>query len=263
MSELVDSTITALRANHDTLATLVVAVPEQSLAGASGASDWSIAQVLSHLGSGAEIMVIPLRAAIEGKPLPETDNQTVWARWDAASPEDQAAGFVEHDAVLVETLEALTDEQRANLRVDLGFLPEPVPLETFLGMRLAEVANHAWDVRVGLDPSAGLDPRSAELLARHYAGSLAFLLGPTTRPEVLDEPARVTVDGSDVVAGMVIDGGVSVAGDLEQPTATFRGPLEAAMRLVSGRLEPDHTPAEVDVTGNVSLDQLRRVFPGY
>ncbi len=32
---------------------------------------------------------------------------------------------------------------------------------------------------------------------------------------------------------------------------------------MAGRLSPEHTPAAVEVTGNVTLDDLRRVFPGY
>ena len=47
------------------------------------------------------------------------------------------------------------------------------------------------------------------------------------------------------------------------PTATFAGPLEAAIRLIGGRLRPATTPESVKVTGALSLDDLRRVFPGY
>ena len=48
-----------------------------------------------------------------------------------------------------------------------------------------------------------------------------------------------------------------------EPTATFTGPLEAAIRLLSGRLTAQHTADDVHVSGNVTLDDLRRVFPGY
>ena len=52
-------------------------------------------------------------------------------------------------------------------------------------------------------------------------------------------------------------------GTPENPTATFHGPLEAAVRMLSGRLRPEVTPDGVEVSGNVSLDDLRPVFPGY
>lgn len=35
------------------------------------------------------------------------------------------------------------------------------------------------------------------------------------------------------------------------------------MWLVSRRLDPDHTPSQVTVTGAATLDLLRRVFAGY
>jgi hypothetical protein len=55
MNQLVDRTITALRSEHDTLAGLVPTLTDDQLATTSGAADWSVAQVLSHLSSGAEI----------------------------------------------------------------------------------------------------------------------------------------------------------------------------------------------------------------
>jgi hypothetical protein len=39
--------------------------------------------------------------------------------------------------------------------------------------------------------------------------------------------------------------------------------LEAAIRLIGGRLAAAHTPAGTEVVGDVTLDDLRRVFPGY
>ncbi len=259
MSEQVDRIVTSLRTNHDTLVALLPNLTDDQLSGPSGASEWTIAQVLSHLGSGAEIFAKPLARAA-GLPVTDEDNQAVWARWDAASPVDQAAGFVEHDGAYVELVESLTPEQRDALQVDLGFLPEPVPLVVALGMRLNEVAAHAWDVRVGLDPSAGLDPESAALLVELFAGPLAFLLGFSSKADQLAEPARVAIPGG----GLVVADQVAVTtGEPADPTATFEGTQEAFVRLLSGRLTPEHTPDGVEMTGSVSLDDLRKVFPGY
>ncbi|WP_460835702.1 maleylpyruvate isomerase family mycothiol-dependent enzyme [Nocardioides hungaricus] len=257
MSELVDRTITALRTEHDVLVALLPNLPDESLEAPSGASEWTIAQVLSHLGSGAEIGRAPIARAA-GEDAEPTDNQAIWARWDAASPVDQAAGFVEHDTAYVETVEALTPEQRSSSTVDLGFLPEPVPLVVALGMRLNEVANHSWDVRVGLDPSAEVHPDSADLLVELFRGPLGFLLGFSAKPGELPEPATVAVPG----AGLVIDTGVAVVGGVGSPSATFRGAPEAFIRLLNGRLREPYAEG-VAVEGTVSLDDLRRVFPGY
>jgi uncharacterized protein (TIGR03083 family) len=257
MSELVDRTIAALRTEHDVLVALLPNLPAETLEQQSGASEWTVAQVLSHLGSGAEIARKPV-ARVAGERVEEEDNQDIWARWDAASPVDQAAGFVDHDSRYLETVEALTPEQRSSLTVDLGFLPEPVDLVVALGMRLNEVANHSWDVRVGLDPSAEVLPDSAEVLVELFRGPLGFILGFSGKPDELDGQASVAVPG----AGLVIDSGVTVVERLDAPTATLQGSPEAFIRLLNGRLKDPYADG-VAVEGNVTLDDLRKVFPGY
>ena len=257
MSQLVDRTITALRAEHDTLAGLVPTLTDDQLAATSGAADWTVAQALSHLGSGAEIGRAPIARAA-GQTVDAEDNQAIWARWDASAPRAQAEGFLEHSGRWLDTVEAFTPEQRSSLTVDLGYLPEPVPLVTALGMRLSELANHSWDVRVALDPHAGVAAGSAEVLVELLAGPLGFMLGYSAKPAELATPASVAIPG----AGLVLDDAVTMVNHLESPTATFDGPAEAFIRLLSGRLKAPHDTG-VTVTGNVTLDDLRRVFPGY
>jgi uncharacterized protein (TIGR03083 family) len=262
MTSLADRTIAALRSTHDDLAALVPGLSDDRLAASSGASEWTVAQVLSHLGSGAEIALAGYRAALDGTAAPEQDfNQRVWDRWNALGPRDQADGFLEHDAGLVATLEALTPEQREHVEVKLGFVPAPLPLASVAGLRLNEAALHSWDVRVALDPAATVDARSAAVLVEHFAGDLGFLLGFIGKADRVPEPARVRLGRSGVA--IVLDDRVSLTTSAAEPTATFTGDLEAAIRLIAGRLTPAYTPAGVDVTGNVTLDQLRQAFPGY
>ncbi|WP_290056387.1 maleylpyruvate isomerase family mycothiol-dependent enzyme [Amycolatopsis solani] len=257
MDQLVDRTIAALRAEHDVLAGLVRTLTDEQLAGPSGAAEWTVAQALSHLGSGAEIGRAPiLRAA--GEAVEAEENPTIWARWDASAPRAQAEGFVAHNGRWLETVEALTPEQRASLTVDLGFLPEPVPLVTALGMRLSEVANHSWDVRVGLDPDAGVDAGSAAVLVDLLAGPVGFMLSFLAKPAELANPVSLAVPGG----GLVIEDAVTVVTHLDAPTATFDGPPEAFVRLLSGRLKAPYDKG-VTVEGDVTLDELRRVFPGF
>ena len=257
MSQLVDRTITALRSEHEKLAGLVRTLTEDQLAATSGAADWTVAQVLSHLGSGAEIGRVPIARAA-GETVTAEDNQTIWARWDDSAPRTQAEGFLEHNGRWLDTVEAFTPEQRGSLTVDLGYLPEPVPLVTALGMRLNEVANHSWDARVAFDPNAGVDADSAAVLVDLLVGPLGFLLGFFAKPAELAAPVAVAVPGG----GLVIDDGVTVVDHLESPSATFNGPPEAFVRLISGRLKaPYEHGATVD--GTVTLADLQRVFPGY
>ncbi len=256
MTTLVDRAVAALRANHDALAALVPTLSEQQLRDRSGAAEWTVAQALSHLGSGAEISRKPIAIAA-GEHVEPEDNQAIWARWNASSPADQAAGFIKHNAAYLDTVDGLSAEQR-DLPIDMGILPEPVPLVVALGLRLNEVANHAWDVRVGADPSATLDADSAELLIELFGGPMAFLLGFSGKPDQLEQEVRLAIPGG----GIEITDTVTVADEIDDPTATFAGPAEAVVRLLTGRLGTEHATG-VSVTGNITLDELRNVFPGY
>lgn len=257
MSELADRVIAALHVEHDILVTLLANLDRDQLDSPSGADGWTVAQVLSHLGSGAEIGRAPIARAA-GESAESEDNRTIWARWDAASPADQAAGFIEHNTRWLETVEALTPEQRSSLTVDLGFLPEPLPLVTALGMRLNEVANHAWDVRVALDPGAEVNTDSAVVLVDLFTGPLGFMLGFFAKPAELSESAAVAVPGG----GLVIEDAVTLVSGLESSSATFHGSPGAFIRLLSGRLKKPYNEG-VTVEGNVTLDDLHRVFPGF
>jgi uncharacterized protein (TIGR03083 family) len=262
MSTLADRTISALRSNHDELAALVPGLSDAQLSTTSGAAEWTVAHVLSHLGSGAEIAAAGYRAALDGAPPPGQDfPQAVWDRWDALSPREQAAGFLEHDAALVDMLESLPSVQRRDVRLDVGFLPTPLDFPTIAGMRLGEVAQHGWDVRVGLDPSATLDGPSAEVLIEQLINGLRFMVGFMGKADRLSQPAVVNIERSHVA--IAIDDHVSLSVSTAEATANFSGEPEAAIRLIGGRLKPQYTPADVEVTGNVTLDDLRKVFPGY
>src|SRR4051794_41395494 len=118
-SSLADRTIAELRANHDRLAREVAGLTEEQLTAPSGASDWTIADVLSHLGSGAEIGWYPVKAAATGERVDAPDNQEVWDRWNALDPVDQASAFVQSDEQSVATFEGLGPGQRESITIDL------------------------------------------------------------------------------------------------------------------------------------------------
>jgi uncharacterized protein (TIGR03083 family) len=260
MSDIVDQSIAELRANHDRLAAFVADLTEVQLKAQSGAADWTVADVLSHLGSGAEIQHHVISRAVTGDTGDAPVNQEIWDRWNALPPLKQASGFVESDRRLVELLESLTPEQHESTRVDLGFLPAPVPVGTPVAMRLNEQTLHGWDARVGVDPAAGLSEEAARLVLQHYTDSMSFMLGFIGKADRVDEPVRLAV--GDRVITIEDSVGLEPAGEVAT-TATYDGPLEAVVRLLAGRLSPEHTPSDVRVSGNVTLDELRQVFPGY
>jgi uncharacterized protein (TIGR03083 family) len=262
MTTLADRTIAALRATHDELAALVPGLTDEQLTGPSGAAEWTVAQVLSHMGSGAEIGLATLERALAAGPAADPGfNESIWDRWNAMGPREQATGFLDHNARLVAAFEALAAEQRSALPVDLGFLSEPLPLASFAGMRLNESAQHSWDVRVAFEPAATIPADAAAVLAEHLAGGLGFLVGFIGKADALAGPAVVDIEGSGY--GLAVTDTAALVAAPADPTATFSGPLEAALRLVGGRLGPAYTPETVKVTGAISLDDLRRVFPGF
>jgi uncharacterized protein (TIGR03083 family) len=262
MTSLADRTIASLRAEHSALATIVAQLTDAELVGPSGAAEWKVADVLSHLGSGAVITHAGLQVALGSRDAPEEGfNQSVWDRWNAMSPAEQRAGFLEHDEELVAALEALSEQQRDGLPLQVGFLPEPVSVATFAGMRLNELAQHSWDVRVARSRAASLLPDSVSVLAEQFSTELAFMLGFIGKADQIADPVRLEIAGSGYQ--LSIAESVSLIKPSGDATARFSGPLEAAIRLIAGRLSPAHTPDDVVVTGNVTLDELRKVFPGY
>jgi uncharacterized protein (TIGR03083 family) len=267
MTLLADRTISALRNNHASLANEVRSLAEEDLARQSGCSDWDVAQVLSHLGSGAEITLATLRAGTAGsEPLPDDFNQSVWGRWNAMDRLQQAEGFLEHDERLVSSLESLDETARRDLRVKLPFLPSPTDIAVFSGMRLNEAVLHAWDVRVAFDPQAAVTGQEAGVALEQLAGPLAFLVGFLGKPESLGQPSaalRITTTDPEQEFGLVLSPAVSLDGAPADTDGVLSGPAEAFLRLLAGRLDPAHTPDDLILTSDVlTLDQLRGVFRG-
>jgi uncharacterized protein (TIGR03083 family) len=263
MSTPADQIIHALRAGHEELAALVRDLKDDDLRQPSGASEWQVSQVLSHLGSGAEIGLAGLNASIEGKPAPDGDfNRGVWRRWDAMSPEEHAAGFLESNERLVEAYEALDAETRQSLRINLGFLPDPVDVATAARFRLSEFALHQWDAEVGFNPFAAVTPEAVPLLLDQLGGMLSW----TSRPKELDgreATLLVRLRDPERTFGLRLGEQITLTDAPEQPDGELSLPAEAWLRLVVGRLGTRYTPEGVQVSGPVTLDDLRRVFVGF
>jgi uncharacterized protein (TIGR03083 family) len=253
--------IAALRHSHQRLASLVHAVSEDFLTSQSYCSDWSVAQVLSHLGSGAEIALITLGSALSGGEMDRTVFQPVWDSWNAKTPEQQAADCLPADDAYVSRLEGLTDTQLRGISLD--FLGMTLDAAGLVGLRLGEHAMHTWDVAVAVDPVAGLAPDAVGLIA----GRLPYLAGRVGRPS--DPPFRIRLRGSSPDLDFLLDVGDTVtlvpwpAEGGEPVGAEIRMPAEAVLRLFAGRLDPAHTPP-AEITGDAALlDRVRAVFPGY
>jgi uncharacterized protein (TIGR03083 family) len=263
MTSLADQVIAALRSGHDDVSAHVSKLDEKDLTGPSGASKWDVAHVLSHLGSGAEISLAALERALSGGgSSPEGFNQGVWDRWNAMAPLEHRDGFVEANQRLVEHYEGLDAATRDDLRIDLGFLPAPVSVADAGRLRLTEFTLHTWDVKAGVEPATTLAPQAVPLLLDAFIPLLRWI----SKPDALGgRRANLAIDLADPKSsyGLLLGDSVSVAERPEQPDGVLSAPAEAWLRLVAGRLAPAHTPTGVEVSGPVTLDDLRRVFPGY
>lgn len=267
MTALADRTIAALRSNQDDLATRVRGFDIPDLHRPSGAAEWDVAQVLSHLGSGAEIGLAALRRGIAGEPAPDHDfNHSVWDRWNGMTAQQKADGFLVAGEELVAAYEALDASARDDLRVSLSFLPAPASVELLAAMRLNEAVMHSWDVRVAFDPGATLSDEEADVLLEQFTGPLAFLVGYLGRPAILDgSQVRLRVDSltGEGNLGVLITDKVSLGEAPPEIDGVLTAAPEALLRLLAGRLSAEHTPTTVELRSDaVILAQLRDVFPG-
>ena len=251
-----DPWIGALRHSHDRLQALVGPLEGAQLEQRSYASEWSIAQVLSHLGSGAEIFGLFLQAGLAGQEPPGRDTFVpIWNAWNAKDPRAQAADALRADEATLERFEALDPEQKVGLRLHLFGMDTDIT--GVARMRVSEHAVHTWDIAVALDPSATVAPDAVGLLV-DTVGQLATW---SARPD--GKPRRIRVSTRDPERHFLLETGEAVSlaeSDGEDGLPELRLPAEAFVRLVYGRLGPAHTPP-VEADG-VDLDELRQLFPG-
>jgi uncharacterized protein (TIGR03083 family) len=249
--------IQALRHSHETLQAVAGPLDAGQLARRSYASQWSIAQVLSHLGSQAEIFSLLLDAGLAGQDPPGQDAfPPIWEAWNAKSPDNQAADALRADQAVTVRLESLDDTQRD--RLHLHAFGMDLDTTGLARIRLGEHAVHTWDIAVALDPAATVAPDAVVLLV----DTLGQLVTWTAKPR--GQRRRLRVSTSSPVRHYMLDIGETATlmpteGNSLRPELAL--PAEAFVRLVYGRLDPAHTPP-VEAT-RVDLDELRQVFPGF
>ena len=219
-------------------------------------TEWTVADVFSHLGSGAVILGRLFQDARDGsEPDPEF-NQSVWDEWNAKAPESQVRDAPVADLALLQALEDTDEAARAAFQLSFG--PFDLDFDGFAALRLGEHALHTWDVAVALDPAATLSPPSTDVLI----GTLGRIAGFTGKPTGSERTLHVVTSAPErgFTVAIGTDALELTSGD---PVASpdLGLPSEAFIRLVYGRLDPAHTPA---VTGSEAiLGDLRTAFPGF
>src|SRR3954451_4296817 len=128
----------ALRSSVERLRELAAPMSEEELTAGAYPTEWTVAQVLSHLGSGAVIMKRRLDDALAGQDTPDDFAPRVWDTWNAKDPVAQRDDALAADAALLARLEAVPPDQRQAFASAMG--PMTFGFTEFVGMRLNEHA---------------------------------------------------------------------------------------------------------------------------
>ena len=249
--------ISALRNSHDRLRAAVEPLGPAQLEQRSYASEWSIAQVLSHLGSQAEIFGLFLDAGLAGQDPPGREEfAQVWERWNAKDAQAQAADALRADQAALERFESMDTEQQA--RLHLKMFGMELGTTGLAQIRVGEHAIHTWDVVVALDPAATVAPDAVALLVDTLDQLAARAGKPDGKPRLLhvtttDPGRQFNLETGEAVTLTPAGSGAASAG--------LRLPAEAFVRLLYGRMDAAHTPP-LESSG-VDLDDLRKLFPGF
>ena len=141
MTDAAAKSIAAMRRAQDEFSDLVATLTPEQLRTSSACTEWSVADVLSHLGSGAENN---RRTLLAGK-ADMASNQATWDRWNAMTPQEKANNSVSFGEQLVLAFESQNEEARQNRKIDLGILPMPADIAL-----CADCASLRWPFIAGM-----------------------------------------------------------------------------------------------------------------
>ena len=246
-----------LRASVTRLQAIVEGFDAEHLRRRAYPSEWTVADVLSHLGSAAVILLARLEAGLGGPEFTDEMGPPVWDEWNAKSPDAKVADSLVADRALLDRFDEVIDAA-AGAQFTLG--PLTVDLEGFIDLRLNEHVLHTWDVEVVIDPNATVPASAAAVVIDNLDLMVRFTGKPTGTVRELHvrtfDPARdfMLSLGEDAIGFGPYESNVAnpVGADVELSADAF-------IRLVYGRFDAAHaTPVRTDV----DLDELRRVFPG-
>ena len=256
--------IAALRRSHDDLVRFVDDFDERLLETGSGAADWTVAQVLGHLGSGAEIGYGTLRAALEGGPAP--DRETLVPIWDALeraaapgrarrlppvgrAPRGRVRGPRRGDARGPAHRPRLPS--RAHRRGHDG----DVPAERARAPQLGRARR--------LRPRRGA--RAVHGAVPDRAHRPGWRPGPPDRPAARGGSASRPPSRSSTCSSSSGTASASVRTRTPQarPAPRCGSPPRRWCAWPPVGWGPAHTPDTVAIEGDLTLDDLRAVFPGY
>ena len=252
-----DVLLAALRNSRARLVDVATPLTAEQVREQSYDTEWSIAQLLSHIATGSIFFKFILEAGLAGEPAPGVDvMRPIWDEWNAKTPDDQARDAIAADGDLIAALEMLDEQQRDDWHLD--FFGTDRDFAGLVQMRLGEHSLHTWDFVVALDPKAQLLPDAVDVLV----DSLEPLVARAGKP--LDNQLVVGIETEEPARNFVltVDADGATLGPLDarfEADSLLALPAEAFIRLVYGRLDPEHTPPGAE---DPTLDVLRTVFLG-
>jgi uncharacterized protein (TIGR03083 family) len=254
MTQNASELLEELRISHQRLAGLMNGPSAPPAGGSAYPEDWAVADVLSHLGSGAEIFTLILDRSENGEAAPsQEDFVAIWDRWNATSPDDQVHDGLRSDAAFVDRAFAVKSETER-----VPAFGSPMSIADFLAMRLQEHVVHTWDVEVATD-------RAATIPATHLPFLLERLpsVAPRSAREVdVPRSVHVRVESPDASFRVDLDRETTLLRDDESSEAELTMSAEGFVRLVFGRLPDPSAVVESEEQADLAAD-LARVFVGY
>jgi len=250
--------ISVLRASQQRLHILVESRSPADLRVQSYDPLWTVAEVLSHLGSQAEIFGTFLDAALTGHDPPGNDSfPAIWDAWNARDPDEQARACLATNDAFIARLEGISDAQLAQPIKVFGM---DLVVGDLARLRVSEHAVHSWDIAVTFDATATVAPDAVELLI----DTLPQVTAHAGKPQGVAADLHVDTTAPERHFELAIHYPVVLRPSAGPSTdRALELPAEALLRLVFGRLDVAHTPPLALTAGDVTLDDLRRVFPGF
>jgi uncharacterized protein (TIGR03083 family) len=259
--------VDAVRDEFETLDRYLGSLAPERWRGPTACTEWNLTKLVSHLGSGAVLLLRMVRSGLEGTP-PQTpeERQQVWGHFDSLEPEPLYREFQEANRDALAYLDHLPADQRER-RIP-SFLGE-VPVAVLLRARLAELSLHSWDARVALDPTARLLFESVGPLVDQTLGWMGRRSNAEARASLAGTVFELDLEGRNRrrVALVVNQDGLELADPGKTaPRATLWLTGEAFVRLAAGRFpfEAAEHNGELALDGDRSAAlKLNALFPGY
>jgi uncharacterized protein (TIGR03083 family) len=245
----------ALETSVAYLRTLSEGLDENQYVASAHPSEWTVADTMSHLGSGAVIMKRRIDDIVGGKETPPEFNQSVWDVWNAKSPHAQVTDALIADQALLERILEMTPEEREDFVFNLG--PMVFDFTKAIGLRLNEHVLHTWDVEEAFDKGATLQRDAVPFMVDNLELVIKFTSKTTGSGDVLR--IRTTEPQRELVLTLGAEAVTLEEGEKSDDPHHIEMPAESFIRLLYGRLDAAHTPAAAE---SEHLENLRLVFPG-